>query len=239
MNPVLECIAQTRAWLEKKPLGEEALHEARKALKKARAALRLLRPNMRDAAYRRQNRLLRDAGRALGPLRNVHSVRAALEDLGAAPLARRLRPEEEKARRALRLEACVSRLERAARARLPAAAPGEGLRRIYRKGRKASARAGKERSPEALHEWRKQVKYLLNALDILGVKGEALRRAGKLAERLGDDHDLALLSERDFLDGKMRKRIARRRSKLQEKAFALGKKLYSKKPGRFARELAP
>src|SRR3954463_4871672 len=43
----------------------EAVHGARKDLKKARALLRLARPGMSRDAYRRENRTLRDIGRAM------------------------------------------------------------------------------------------------------------------------------------------------------------------------------
>ncbi len=45
------------------------------------------------------------------------------------------------------------------------AVAGSGLQRIYRTGRKAFAEARAVRTTEALHEYRKQVKYLFNAID--------------------------------------------------------------------------
>jgi predicted NBD/HSP70 family sugar kinase len=41
-----------------------------------------------------------------------------------------------------------------------------GVRRIFRGGRKAFANA-RSKDDQALHEWRKQARYLLNQLDIL------------------------------------------------------------------------
>jgi CHAD domain-containing protein len=44
-------------------LSGEAVHSARKELKKARATLRLLRDALSDAVYKRENAALRDAAR--------------------------------------------------------------------------------------------------------------------------------------------------------------------------------
>src|SRR5690242_12254472 len=44
---------------------DEAVHSARKSLKKARAALRLLRDGMSEAAYHTENAKLRDVGHVL------------------------------------------------------------------------------------------------------------------------------------------------------------------------------
>lgn len=246
MNPagseLRECVARARILLQSGPLSDEAVHEARKALKRARAALRLLRPGMAKALYSEANAALRDAGRHLAPLRDIRSARAALEDLGAEALAPRLEEKEEAARRNLRLEECVALLTRAAGDRRPAPEPRalvKGLRRIYRKGRKALARAEENPTPEALHEWRKHVKYLANSLEILGAADpKAGRRAAKLADRLGDDHDLAMLAAGNLPGRKLRKRIDSRRRKLQKKAFALGESLYRPKPKRFVRKLS-
>lgn len=246
MNPAARelhaCVLRARAVLRKRPPSGESVHEARKALKKARAALRLLRPALGETRFREENEALRDAGRFLAPARDIRSARIALEDLGAASLARVLQVKEEKARRALRIEACLEMLERARRddlSHLDASRLDAGLRRTYRKGREALARAQEQASAEALHEWRKQVKYLFHSLQALGASGtKAARRADKLAGRLGEDHDLALLSTSELPGAKLRKRIDARRSKLQKRAFALGKKLYGSKPKRFVKNLS-
>ena len=43
----------------------EAIHDARKRIKKTRALLRLARPGLKTKAYRRRNRELRDTGRGM------------------------------------------------------------------------------------------------------------------------------------------------------------------------------
>jgi hypothetical protein len=42
-------------------ISDERAHDARKQLKEARAALRVLRAELGDTVYRRENRVLRDA----------------------------------------------------------------------------------------------------------------------------------------------------------------------------------
>jgi CHAD domain-containing protein len=59
----------------------EAIHDARKRLKKARAALRLVRDRLGDAEYRRENEALRDAARPLSEIRDADVLIATLEGL--------------------------------------------------------------------------------------------------------------------------------------------------------------
>jgi CHAD domain-containing protein len=127
-----------------------------------------------------------------------------------------------------------------------------GFERVYRKGRKALKKARAELSAESLHETRKQVKYLQQALAMVA-DGEArglkklARRAEAVAERLGDDHDLAgleaRLAELRTPSRPQRKLIARleaRRAKLQKKALKLARRMYRTKPAAFAdKVLAP
>jgi CHAD domain-containing protein len=234
------------------------LHEARKALKKARAALRLLRPALGEEVFGRENAALRDAGRRLSPLRDSTSqlnALGALQERHPAKLRRAgleriqssLREDEARARAVLLgasggLGECL-RLLRASRARAKKAGLSHpeprslrsGLGHVYRQGRKALAEAEKSGTSEALHEWRKQVKYLHNALDAIdgarkGRAAKVAKKSGKLADRLGDDHDLAVLARRKHAPKKLHKLISARRAKLQKRAFALGRKLYRAKP---------
>jgi CHAD domain-containing protein len=263
MNPaahqLLGSIAHARAQLDGQPLSDESVHAARKALKKARAALRLLRPGLGEELFRADNRALREAGRCLSPLRDTKSQLDALAELrrrhpgklrraGLDALDAGLRAERMAARAKLelQLQSCLARLEPAGRADFARVDPSvleDGLRRVYRKGRKAFSRAGMRRTAEALHEWRKQVKYLHDALAALegaagGKAAKIAKRAEKLADRLGDDHDLAVLAQRRRAPKKLRKLIAGRRKKLQKRALRLGEKLYGRKPKRLAARLS-
>jgi CHAD domain-containing protein len=283
-------IVEALARLEQVPLSDHSVHEARKALKKARAALRLLRDALDDAAYRAENAALRDAGRHLAPRRDAKSALAALDALrerypGKLPPLRveklmgalDAKPESTTSSRALPrqptqlLKRCLERADQPDFTRIGARPLERGLRRIYRKGRKAFAEAQSSGTTEALHEWRKQVKYLANALEALyapkrGKTGKIARRtkkfirtkkltrsAEKLAGRLGDEHDLAVLAQRTGATKRhqqgpaharkqrpqrgLQPLIERRRTKLRKRAFALGGKLYRRKPGRFVERL--
>jgi CHAD domain-containing protein len=123
-----------------------------------------------------------------------------------------------------------------------------GLRRIYRRGRKAMQRAQADRTNENLHEWRKRVKDLWHAEQI--VRPAAPKKMKKLAKRthaladlLGDDHDLAELSmyvewhPNGFDDRTAQLAlmavIDRRRKELQRRAFRLGRKVYRRSPKQF------
>lgn len=257
------------------PISDEAIHDARKALKKARAALRLLQDGMNKTTYRLENSRLRDAGRFLSPFRDAKSLIDAFDSLHErykdelqgfelGPLVKILHANLTKARRHFsrtptELEKCIRLLRGSLAmskkedvASINSEAIDTGLRDIFLKGCKASAEADTARTPEALHEWRKQVKYLLNAVEGLHPStkedvAHILKWSEDLADSLGDDHDLTMLSQETArgayapVDADMIKTlhalIERRRAKLQKRAFSIGKKLYDKKPKQFARSV--
>src|SRR5262249_13657072 len=61
----------------------EAVHDARKRLKKTRALLRLARPAMRPDAFQARNRELRDQGRALSGARDADALVETVDALAA------------------------------------------------------------------------------------------------------------------------------------------------------------
>lgn len=224
---------------------DASVHAARKAAKRTRAALRLLRGSLGTAVYRRENRRVRNAARPLTAVRDAYVLRATLRHLPTRQraLAQRLTAGYRRERRAFATRGLKSSLRQlaAARARLAgqsAAAPeigslAQGVGRTYRAGRKAMARA---RSDDGtLHEWRKQSKYLLDELellrDVFAVDAGRLRhRAEKLSGLLGEDHDLAVLL-REIADPaaggtRLRELIHGRRRELQRRAAKQGRRLY-------------
>ena len=225
---------------------DEAVHAARKACKRIRAALRLLRGSLGEEAYRRENRAVRDAIRPLTVIRDVFVLRRTLRQLPRHPMTvqRDLDAQYRRERSRVRRHGARAALGRLARtcARLRGRPAGEpelasaaaGVQRVYRAGRKALARA-RSRDDGALHEWRKQTQYLLNQLDLLQEVfdarfGKMRRRAHEIEEALGVDHDLGVLQARldryREIDPAFTASIKNRRRALQRRAFHIGKRLY-------------
>lgn len=267
-----EWIAEAGDSLHRKRVTDANIHDARKQLKKARAALRLLREAIGPTTYRRENAALRDAARPLGVARDSKVLLVALDDLVEryAPATRSLqldkfrgvlRKEQATARQAITatlinkqrraLREVSSRVERWRLNEGEWQVIGRGLERIYRDGKKAMNVAARSRANEDLHDWRKQVKYLWHQLQILAPSwpdmiGELAAQAHKLADCLGDDHDLAVLRQKisshvEAFDTTNRDALVavldRRRKQLQGRAFKLGARIFEEKPRRFSRRL--
>ncbi len=62
-------------------LTDAQVHKARKQLKRARSALRLLRLQVGETIYHNENRLIRDAGGSVSPLRDAKALRDVLTSL--------------------------------------------------------------------------------------------------------------------------------------------------------------
>lgn len=202
----------------------EAVHDARKGFKRLRALLRLVQPTLGGKRFRREDRVFRDAGRALSGTRDAQVLMAAFDSLfkprgqvspGAAVRARsKLSHDcEGEAQVAAPLAGAppvVPGLE-AVRDRLHHAWPfkgnhwrhvGHGLRASFREGRWALRRLQARPDDDAAwHALRKRVKdlgYQLRALQPLwprSLKGMG-RDLNALGEALGDDHDLVVLRAR-------------------------------------------
>jgi CHAD domain-containing protein len=202
----------------------DAVHEARKHLKKTRALLRLVRPALGTKAYRRENDALREAGLALSGARDADVLVETAEQL-AERFAGRL-PEEAFAelRAALAThaaggvagtgasaahvatvaDALRDAVERVDEWPLDGADWGDaldGIARAYARGRAAFAVARRQPTPEHLHEWRKRAKDLWYHQRLLREVWPAVMKAQAdeahaLTELLGDDHDLAVLAAR-------------------------------------------
>ncbi|MDQ3145458.1 MAG: CHAD domain-containing protein [Actinomycetota bacterium] len=248
---------------------DKAIHEARKSFKRLRALMRLVRPSLGKKVYRSENRTFRDCGRRLAGARDaavlVDTMDALAPDLDlsvtAFARARSALTAEHLSRRDQVVERARAQLHVAATLELAAArVPGwpldgleardlaPGLQRVARTGRQAMAIARDDPSPELLHEWRKRVKYHWHHVELFEAvdPAELVPRAEdvhRLADLLGDDHDLHVLSATlladpaifgptEDLEGLVRL-VARRRSSLQHDAFALGRELY----GDHARDL--
>lgn len=200
----------------------EAVHAARKHLKKTRALLRLVRRQLGDDLYRSENGALRDAAAQLSQTRDADVLVATVEGLSDDAAGKLPAASFSALRDALQAEAdagragsaapdsaAVAQELRAAHTRVaewPLDGAGwepvvAGISRAYARGRRERAAAEADPTVERLHEWRKRVKdlwyhhRLLKAVwpPVVKAYGE---EAHVLSELLGDDHDLAVLRER-------------------------------------------
>jgi hypothetical protein len=253
---------------------ERAVHETRKALKRLRALMRLLEGEIGSKRATRERAVLRDAGARLAGTRDAEVMVQTLETLvrrhprklgsrrGVKELRRRLQHEHRTAA-AQALEDAATRAQVAEELRVLRARVAQwkladrsadrlvrpGLEHIYRAGHRGRRRALQRKpDPRAMHKWRKHVKDLRYALEIIDVHDPAdagaNRRIAKLARKADD---LMLLAERvrSHKPLKRRKRthrqllraIACRRARLREQALHDGKRLYERKPKRFVRRV--
>jgi len=248
----------------------DAIHGARKDLKKIRSVLRLARGGLGKKALRAENRRFRDAGRMLSESRDAEVKLQTLAQL------RERSGEELPASQARAWEAALA----ADRARVQADAGGEraeraieaiaageariaewslepdcwrllepGLDRCYRQGRRALKAVRAERRDEDVHELRKRVKDLWYQQRLLveawpELLEPATEQAHRLADLLGDHHDLAVLAAdlraRQDLEldcdaaGEL---IARHQDELLDEALALAERLYAEKAKCFRRRM--
>lgn len=200
---------------------DEAIHEARKRIKKIRAAMRLVQSELGDT-YRIENARFRSVARRLTEFRDAGSiieifdhlrdkykddlVDGSLESIRKALIARK-----EEAEQRANIDKVLDELAddlRAASKRVkawplqtdgfPAIAPG--LEGVFRKGRNALALVRKHPDPVRHHDWRKRVKdhwYHVRLLedvwiDVLEGYEKSLK---ELETWLGDDHNLAVLRD--------------------------------------------
>jgi CHAD domain-containing protein len=240
---------------------EEAVHAARKDLKKLRALVRLARGELGESTFARENRAFRDAGRELAAARDSDVM---LDTLNALDLPAGLGWDLRKAIQAHRARnggggrhaaaAGVVSMLREARRRVDAwpldddsfRALRDGLESTYRRGRRDFRAVQANASVEALHEWRKRVKDLWYQHELLRTLWPPVMEAvgdeaHELANRLGDDHDLAVLAgwirEHTVAGPEFYDAVERRRAELQADAMTLGARLYADKPKAYVRRL--
>jgi CHAD domain-containing protein len=250
----------------RRPDRGEAVHNARKSLKRLRALLRSLRVAFPKKLFRAENRRIAAAGRKISPMRDVHVQLRALGKLKAAssPAGEQVRRQLLRQqssfvrripalRKPVRAMLDVSRQSLAAWPLRKATAEdlAAGLKRIYKQGRAAFKIARASPTPGHLHEWRKKAKSLGYGLELIKGLGPAklagmIRGSDALTQALGDNHDLFLVLRSLRLEHRaapagdfapLARRISRKRAKLQARAFKLGQKLYGEKPGVFEQRL--
>ena len=245
-----------------------AIHDARRALRRCRAALRLLPP---DLAIDTLVQPLRAAGRALSPLRDTQALLETLAQLqqqqpallgSAHPallqrLARQVRAGERKhvggvlaATVALRI--LVTTLA-GWRPEVTHAQLWRGLRRGALRAARATHSAHEHADEAALHRWRRRMRDHALQLELLSrawpqvLAGEVAERK-RLARMLGHGRDLGILqmhvrrlrSERlgRLSRDSLMQRLRGAHAQLLQDAFALGARVHAEPPRALAARIA-
>ncbi len=264
---------------------ETTVHELRKLIKRVRAIVRLLREELGEKRFARENDALRGCAARVAGTRDAAVMVDTLDALlqreprlgtasGVGALRAQLVREREAAAaggRDAELRGAVAADLRAIRSRAatwelrerrgrPERLLTAGVERVYEEGRGRMRRARRRGDLESMHAWRKRVKALRYVAETLDRGGAArktksgrrlrrvARRADRIGEMLGEEHDLALLArvvrERAVLFAGERKRrklllkaIARRRKRLRKRALREGERLYERKPKAFVGRL--
>jgi CHAD domain-containing protein len=204
----------------------EAIHDARKRLKKCRSLLRLVRKSMPKETYKQEKNALRGVGRSLSAARDSEVYQETLDDLldvyeltldveSFSDLRESLARLNQTQLQKLRdrdnplatyideLKASKQRLNQLALDQTDWAAIAPNLHRLYRQGQERFAAAYAEGTDKAFHEWRKRVKDLWYDTRLLQgiwptVMDAFAVETHQLSKLLGDGHDIAEL--RDFLE---------------------------------------
>lgn len=251
---------------------ETAVHEARKRCKATRGLARLVKPALGDD-FRSFDRTVRDAAGHLSVLRDAHAVLNTLDALldgrpdddilravrdrqaaistqaaqaavtaddGRIPTARAMLAEARTASRAWTIPRGFDTIE-------------AGLAATYRQGRSGLRRVRADPTDRRVHEWRKAVKYLWYQVQLVhdaspSILGPLEDRLDRLADTLGDDHDLAVLVE--LLDehpdhvatpseaAHVGALARRRQQELRDHALRSGATIYAEPDDAFVRRIA-
>jgi len=197
---------------------DEAVHEARKSLKKIRGLLSLIAKPL-GPLYKAEDRYFRTVGQNLSELRDgavmletFEALAAKHQQLDAATIAN-IRSNLARGKREAppdrQVSAEVAQALTETRPK-PAAWPLEHLEFVallpaltaaYRAGRKAHKKARKLQSAESFHDFRKQVKKHFYQLKLLesSLNAEMKKRVTELRDletALGDEHNLTVLRQR-------------------------------------------
>ena len=245
---------------------DEAIHEARKSVKKIRGVLRLVRPELGEV-YRIENARFRDIGLRLSQFRDAGAsietfdalrkrYRGEMDGRTLASIRRRLKARKKQAEQQANLAAVLDGMAAAlrdsapgvsawplAKDGFPAIAPG--LEATFRDGQKAMSRARKHPLPENYHEWRKRVKahwYHIRLLESLWSPGMQIyeKRLKDLETALGEDHNLVVLHGKVLAEpeiGQLPRLIRKYQKELRDNALALGEHIYEEKPGHLSRRI--
>jgi CHAD domain-containing protein len=248
------------------PPQDEAIHEARKSLKKVRAIVELV-----DADDGRGlggcRKLIRRVNRPLSRIRDADAMleilaklrdrnRSLFDEHTLARLKRRLasyRGESQDAvddrwKRVIRDLSTLGRRSKRWHLRHHGfRALAAGIDATYRRGRKVLARAQRHQRADDFHEWRKQAKALWYQLRLLepcsaDIRDE-VRTLDKIGDWLGDDHNVVVLcaelsKDTSICDIERLRRAANRfQCEARRKAVAAAARIYQRTPGEHLRRI--
>lgn len=248
---------------------EEAIHRVRRRLKRVRSLFFVLAEvpganrDARADQARDTARLLagaRDADVAAAQARRILARAEGSAVAGAGLLVERLETAQARAhdhRPPLDEVAARLRASEADARSLPDRFPAgrllaEALTASHRRGRRDWRALGEGESVDTMHDWRKRVKQRRHLSALVPIETVVTTRSIQrdledLGEKLGEEHDLAVLAHRlrddegllGVRDGReaIRDLIERRRRKLRRKAIELGDELYGLRTRDFAAEL--
>lgn len=246
----------------------ETVHETRKHLKKLRAALDLVAPEVGKRRFAREDRCVRQIAKLVSDLRDAHVRLQTLVDLRDgdvkrfAHLENLLSIERESFSAAFagwqkqaipKLKALSNRLAQWPLDDLTWKNVCATVAKSYRRGQNALDRALKKPSAECMHAWRKEVKQLWYQLRLLQplnpvVLEKIAADAKTVGQLLGLDHDYAFLLER--FDEKqpepdlqkeranLERLIRKHGRRLQRNATELGRRFYAEPPKAFAKRIS-
>ncbi|MGM0633514.1 MAG: CHAD domain-containing protein [Pseudomonadota bacterium] len=253
----------------------ETIHKVRKRCKKIRAALRLVRSAL-GKVYAVENASYRDAARGISGVRDTEAMIETCDALAErfadqvdGEAIRHVRGRLETRKEELtqdrgRIDTLLRDVESTMRAgqkraeTLRIAGDGyrpalAGMRRTYARARKAMDTAYEDRTPENFHEWRKRVKYHwyhMRLLQAAWPRAVRVRRnaAKKLAEWLGDHHDLYVLRSFMLQDRSINEErevfwslfelVDSRMAQIEKDSHPLGRRLFAEKPKHLERRFA-
>ena len=198
-----------------------AIHQSRKEIKKIRAVLRLVRPQIGEDSYQDANEYFRDAARLISDARDVTASGDTASQLQSFLTSSRDRRAVQQLKRHLwakksaitRYQVRRDQLLVTVREALSGAeqfhrswtiledgfeALAPGIKRVYKQCLKRMKVAYQQDTPHGYHQWRKSVKYLRYQVDTLSPLRPGLLDAlesemSQLTDYLGDDHDLFVL----------------------------------------------
>jgi CHAD domain-containing protein len=197
---------------------DDAIHEARKRLKKVRALLQVIEADRGQGLGKASHRL-RSINRTLSQLRDadamlevLHKLRTRnlhlFDDRTFARVRRRLSAHKRDITETVEHDDAwpevvkiLQKVRRGSRGWRPThrgfRSLGDGIQRSHERGRKAMKRARQTGQAEDYHEWRKEMKALMYELRLLEECSAGIKRDVAVLNRaetwLGDEHNVAVL----------------------------------------------